>query len=75
MEVQTKEKKKSNRLFKHKACINVHGSKKEYDKNLFETFSPVVTWFTITILLVLYIINGWITRQVDFIPVFLQDDI
>ena len=61
-----------NRLFKHKARLNIHGTQQEYSANFFETFSPVVTWFAIIMLLVLSIINGSRTRQMDFVLEFTQ---
>ena len=38
-------------------------------------FSPVTTGFTIRMVLVLSIINGWITRQVNFFLLFIQANI
>ena len=66
---------KTQRVYKHKARLNVHGGKQEYGENYFETFSPVVTWFSIRLLLVLAILNSWHTRQVDFVLAYPQADI
>ena len=62
-------------MFKHKACINVHGLKQEYASNLLETFSYIVTCFTIRMVLVLCTINGWSTHQLDFVLNITQDNI
>ena len=69
-ELEFKRDIKTKLLFKHKACLNVHGGKQEYDSKLFETFSPVVTWFTIRMVLVLSLINEWSTSQVEFVLAF-----
>jgi hypothetical protein len=38
-------------------------------------YAPVVTWFSIRLLLVLSILNNWHTRQVDFVLAYTQADI
>ena len=65
----------SNLLFKHKARLKIQGSWQEFAANFFNIFSPVVTWFTIRMVLVLSIITGRSTCQVDFILAFLQSNI
>ena len=62
-------------IYKWKACLNVHGGKQEKGINFWETYSPVVSWFSIRIFLTLTIINNWHTRQVDFILAYPQADI
>jgi hypothetical protein len=66
---------KTQQVYKHKARLNVHGGKQVYGENYFETFAPVVTWFSIRLLLVLSILNKWHTRQVDFVLAYTQADI
>jgi hypothetical protein len=66
---------KTQKVNKYKARLNVHGGKQEYAINYFETYAPVVTWFSIRLLLVLSILNKWYTRQVDFILAYPQADI
>ena len=61
--------------YKWKARLNVHGGKQEYAVNFFETFAPVVTWTTIRLLLVLALLCGWHTRQVDFVLAYPQAEI
>ena len=55
--------------------INIYIGKQEYTANLFEAFSPVVTWFTIRMVPVRSIINKWITRQLDIFLDFSQTNI
>ena len=57
---------------KHKARINIHGGKQEYGVNYYETFSPVVTWTTIRLSLTFALIQGWMSRQIDFVLAFPQ---
>jgi hypothetical protein len=66
---------KTQQVYKHKARLNVHGGKQAYGKNYFEMYAPVVTWFSIRLLLVLSILNNWHTRQVDFVLAYTQADI
>ncbi len=55
--------------------LNIHGSKQVYGVNCTETFSPVVTWITVRLILILSLIYKWRTRQVDFVLAFPQADI
>jgi hypothetical protein len=36
---------KTQQVYKHKARLNVHGSKQVYGENYFKIFAPAVTWF------------------------------
>ncbi len=62
----------SNEIKKHKACLNLHGGKQEYGMNYYETYAPVVTWFSICLLIVIGILSGWSLRQCDFIMAYPQ---
>ena len=62
-------------VYKHKARINVHGGQQTYGVNYWETFSPVVNWFSIRLTLVLSLIYQWKTRQIDFVLAFPQADV
>ena len=66
---------KTRQVYKWKARLNVHGGKQKFGINYFETYSPVVNWFSIRLMLVLSILNKWHTRQVDFIQAYPQADI
>jgi hypothetical protein len=61
--------------YKWKARLNVHGGKQEYGLNFWETYSPVVSWTTTRLFLVFTILNGWKSRQVDFVLTFPQADL
>jgi len=63
------------KVYKWKARLNVHGGQQEFAVNYFDTYAPVVTWPTIRLLLTLAILNGWATRQIDFILAYPQAEI
>ena len=62
-------------VYKWKARLNLHGGRQTKDVNYWETYSPVVGWATIRMFLILMLINGWNSRQVDFVLAFPQADI
>ena len=62
----------SRKVYKWKARLNIHGGQQEKGVNYNDTYSPVVGWFSIRILLILSLLNGWHTRQIDFILAFPQ---
>jgi hypothetical protein len=44
------------KFIKHNARLDLHGGKQVYVMNYFETYAPVVTWFTIRLMIVFAII-------------------
>ena len=48
----------TNEIKKYKARLNLHGRKQEFGANYYETDAPVVTWFSIRLLIVIGIIFG-----------------
>jgi Reverse transcriptase (RNA-dependent DNA polymerase) len=73
--MKRKRKLKTNQVYKHKARLNVHGGQQQYGKDYWETFAPVVTWASIRLLLVLTLMYGWYTTQIDFVLAYPQADI
>jgi Reverse transcriptase (RNA-dependent DNA polymerase) len=65
----------TNEVYKHKACLNVHGGQQEHGINYWETYAPVVTWASIRLLLILTIMYGWHTKQIDFVLAYPQADV
>ena len=61
--------------YKWKARLNVHGGKQEHGVNYWETYTPVIGWTTIRLFLILVMLNGWASRQVDFVLAYPQADI
>jgi hypothetical protein len=62
-------------VYKWKARLNLHGGRQTKDVNYWETYSPVVGWSTIRMFLILMLINGWSSKQVDFVLAYPQADI
>ena len=60
------------KVLKYKARLNVHGGQQEYGVNYWDTYSPVVNWFSVRLSLTLALVNKWSTRQVDFVLAFPQ---
>ena len=46
----------TNEVYKHKTRLNIHGGQQEFAINFFDTYSPVVIWFAIRILLIYAVI-------------------
>ncbi|EJK77403.1 hypothetical protein THAOC_00765, partial [Thalassiosira oceanica] len=62
----------TNEITKYKARLNVHGGMQTYGLNYTETYAPVVTWFSIRLLLIIAIMQNWTVRQVDFVMAYTQ---
>ena len=62
-------------IYKWKARLTVHGGQQEYGINYFETYSPVVNWFSVRTFLSMAIMNKWHSRQIDFVLAYPQADI
>jgi hypothetical protein len=48
------------------------GGQQEFAVNFFETFSPVVNWFSVQLIFTLSLFSDWNTKQVDFIIAYPQ---
>ncbi len=70
--MQRKQDLTTGRGTKHKARLNLHGGKQEFGMNYCKTYAPVVTWFTIRLLIVFGILFNWALHQVDFIMAYPQ---
>lgn len=62
-------------ISKRKARLCAHGGQQTYGVNFWETYSPVVTWYSIRAMLIVALINDWHTRQLDFVLAFPQADL
>lgn len=62
----------NNEITKYKVCLNLHGRKQQYGVHYYETYSPVVTWFAVKIMITCSIHFGWSFCQVDFIQAYSQ---
>ena len=62
----------TNEVTKYKARLNIHGGQQTYGLNYEHTYAPVVTWFSIRLLLTMGLMLNWSVRQVDFIMAYTQ---
>jgi hypothetical protein len=70
--MQCKQDLMTGRVTKHKARLNLHGGKQDLGTNYYETYTPVVTWFAIQLLIVFGILIHWALCQVDFVMAYPQ---
>jgi Reverse transcriptase (RNA-dependent DNA polymerase) len=70
--MRRKRRIKTKEIYKWKARLNIHGGQQEYGVNYWETFSPMVTWVSIRLVLILSILLSWHTRQIDFMLAYPQ---
>ena len=70
--MRRKRKLGTGEVYKYKARLNIHGGKKEHGINYWDTYSPVVQWNSIRTMLILSVIYGWKTKQIDFIMPYPQ---
>lgn len=57
---------------KHKARLNLDGSKMVKKRDYDQTYAPVASWGVIRLLLVIAQIQGWHTKQLDYVMAFPQ---
>jgi hypothetical protein len=62
-------------VYKWKARLNIDGGKQEYGVHYWETYAPVVSWPVVRFFLVLSLLKGWKTRQLDFVLAYTQADV
>jgi hypothetical protein len=62
-------------IYKYKARLNIHGGMQKHGVNYWETYSPVVHWFSIRLCLILALLFEWKTCQIDFVLAFPQADV
>ena len=62
-------------LLKHKARLNAHGGMQIYGESYWDTFSPVVSWISIRMMLTLSIIHSLYTTSIDFTLAFPQAEV
>ena len=57
---------------KHKACLNIDGSKMRQGLHYDQTYTPVASWNPICLLLILVAIEKWHTQQINYVLAFPQ---
>ena len=50
----------------------MHGGQQEYGIHYWETSAPVVTWQTLRVFMILSLIHGWASHQLDFVVAYPQ---
>eukprot|EP00957_Ditylum_brightwellii_P208650 15358370-Ditylum_brightwellii.AAC.1 len=66
---------KTQQVYKHKERLDVHGGQQQYGINYFDTYATVVTWPLVWMALILSLLHGWYTRQIDFVMAYPHADI
>ena len=56
----------TNKITNYKARLNIHGGKQTDGANYYETYTPVVAWFVVGIMIVFAILFSWSLKQFDF---------
>jgi hypothetical protein len=59
-------------VYKRKARLTAHGGQQVHGVNYWETYAPVVTWTSIRFFLIISLLSGWHTQQIDFVLAFPQ---
>ena len=57
---------------KHKARLNIDGSRMRKGEHYDMTHVPVASWNSVRMLLTLTALHGWTTKQIDFVQAFAQ---
>ena len=70
--MQQKRKIKTQEVYKWKTLLNVHGGQQVHGVHYWDTYAPVVTWQTVRLFLILSLILGWKSRQLDFVMAYPQ---
>ena len=62
-------------MHKYKVRFCCRGDRQIEGVDFFETYSPVVQWSSIRLLLTMTLTNDWVTRQVDYTNAFAQAEL
>jgi Reverse transcriptase (RNA-dependent DNA polymerase)/GAG-pre-integrase domain len=60
------------KVYKWKARLNIHGGKQVKGIDYWETYAPVASWPSIRLVMLLATLHGWATHQLDFVMTFPQ---
>ena len=63
---------KTQEVYKWKAQLNVHGGQQVHGVHYWDTYTPVVTWQTVRLFLILSLILGWQSHQLNFVMAYPQ---
>ena len=62
-------------IIKWKARLGAHGGMQTKGVNYWETYSPVVSWSTVRLILILSLVLNWHARSLDFVLAYPQADV
>ena len=62
-------------VYKYKARLNAHGGQQVHSIHYWDTYTPIVTWFAIRMMLSLVLLHNWATLTVEFVLVYPQADV
>lgn len=63
---------RTRKVKKWKARLNIDGSRMIKNRDYDQTYAPVANWNSIRLLLILVLIHGWHTKQLDYVLAFTQ---
>ena len=63
---------KMQEIYKWKGHLHVQWGKQDYGIHYWETYAPIVTWQTVCIFLIMSIIFGWHSCELDFVMAYPQ---
>ena len=70
--MKRKRKSKTGEVYRYKGRLNIGGHKQKEGLDFDQTYSPVVTWPSIRLLLTMSVLHQWHTRQIDYVQAYPQ---
>ena len=70
--MRCKQRINTQEVYKWKVRLNVHGGQQEHGVHYWDTYAPVVTWQTVCLFLILSLLLGWQSHQLDFVMAYPQ---
>ena len=70
--MKRKRKVLTGEVYKHKARLNLDGSKQVHGLDYDQTYSPTASWPAVRLQMALTLVHNWYTRQIDYVQAFPQ---
>jgi Reverse transcriptase (RNA-dependent DNA polymerase) len=70
--MRRKRKARTGEVYRYKGRLNIGGHKQREGYDYDQTYSPVVTWPSIRLMLTLVLLHRWHTRQIDYAQAYPQ---
>jgi len=71
-QMKCKRQIQTHKIYKWKARLNIDGSHRVKGRSYWDTYAPVATWGSIQLILAKAIIQGWHSKQIDFVMAYTQ---